>query len=132
MSYYGMIGPAILTPDVNISGTTTNLPVDNTYTVVVATCAFDSGPYACIKNTGGANALKYVLTGYFDSGESMSEVIQVSTPVALGATDFVQVLKRYHHIKWEIDANLDGSQTTFEVSLMGLSLNGRPASYVKV
>ncbi len=132
MSHYGSIGPAIVSPDDNQAGTTVNDPAENTYTAGTGMLAFDAGPYLCIKNTGGANALKYVLTGYYDRQESMSEAIQASTPVAFGATDFVQITKRYHHVKWEIDSNVDGNHTTFQISIMGLSLNGRQINYKKV
>ena len=132
MSHYGHTGPRSLTEDDNIIGTTTNDPADSTYTIPVVQCDFADGPRSVVKNTGGTNTLKYVLTGYYDAAELSSSVIQASQTVAPGVVHVVQISTRFHHVKWEIDANADGNQTGFKVNLLGLSLTGRGAKFTKV
>ena len=132
MSHYGAVGPRAIGGDENVTGTTTNDPAANTFTAKVVQLDYASGPFSVVKNTGGSNTIKYVLTGYHDPDELSATVIQSSQTVAPGAVHVVQITTRYHHVKWEIDANVDGNQSTFMVNLLGLSLTGKGVNMTQV
>ena len=97
--------------EIKINGITTGDYADNTISINTSHKTFKS---VSIKNTDGANGLKFVLTAYFDKNEDTYDVLKGEASWAAGELyNYVFNFDQYDHIKVTLKDDVANTPATY-------------------
>ena len=99
--------------EIKINGFTTSAYAANTLIMNVSHNIYKS---VSVKNTDGANGLKFIITAYFDKNEDTYDVLKSEFTLAFGALyNYVLNFDQIDHIKVELKDDVAGTHATYLV-----------------